>query len=54
MFISRFGESSVEDLVEFIENTLKMDKTLSILDIGCGNGYCLLELVDLLIIVFIL
>ena len=41
----RFGEHTMLKVVNWLENTELVNKTSEIIDVGCGNGMTLVELV---------
>ena len=45
-FLSRFGYDSVERVLDWIEEKEEVSKDVPILDLGCGNGITLIELVS--------
>lgn len=44
--VSRFGEDSQERMVDWLDDNEDLSKDEAILDLGCGNGALLLELVS--------
>ena len=41
----RFGEESIERVADWMDEASEVTKSSSLLDIGCGNGMMLIELV---------
>ena len=48
LFSFRYGIESVDRLIKWIESCTDIEKEDSILDLGCGNGVLLIELVCIL------
>lgn len=48
-FVLRFGNDSMERVVDWMSKNSLVSKDMSILDIGCGNGMMLVKLVWLYI-----
>lgn len=46
-FLCRFGYGSVERLIDWLEECDNISEGSSILDVGCGNGVMLTELVSI-------
>ena len=44
--VARFGEESQDRMVEWLDDNEDVSKDDTILDLGCGNGALLLELVS--------
>ena len=44
--MSRFGYDSIERVLDWIEEKEEVSKDVPILDLGCGNGITLIELVS--------
>jgi cyclopropane fatty-acyl-phospholipid synthase-like methyltransferase len=45
MYLVRFGEHTLKKLVGWLENNKCVGKDFNVLDIGCGNGVTLVEMV---------